>query len=115
MHGQLLNTNADTIAQEVATAMSNDYEVDLIYAFEKPGVLLDANDDKSVIHELDPASYKDLKSRQLIFAGMIPKLDNAFSALNKGVSRVIIGKADKVEDLVLAKSGTLITNSHASA
>ena len=83
--GQILNTNADTIAQEVAKVLGRSYEVYLIYSFEKSGVLLDANDDSTVITSIDPSSYQQLKAEQKIFAGMIPKLDNAFAALNSGV------------------------------
>ena len=85
--GQLLNTNADTIAQEVAKALSSSYEVQLIYSFEKAGVLLDANDDNTVIPAINPSTYQQLKSKQKIFAGMIPKLDNAFAAINYGIRR----------------------------
>ena len=109
--GQLLNTNADTIAQEVAKAMSSLYEVSLIYSFEKAGVLLDANDDATVISNIDPASYEQLKAEGKIFAGMIPKLDNAFAALNSGVKKVVIGKAEHLKDLINGESGTSITNS----
>src|SRR6476661_6997427 len=75
--GQLLNTNADTIAQEIATAMSSMYEVSLVYGFEKAGVLMDAEKDDTVIPVIDPALYAKLKGDNVIFAGMIPKLDNA--------------------------------------
>jgi acetylglutamate kinase len=109
--GQLLNTNADTIAQEVAKAMSALYEVSLIYSFEKAGVLLDANDDATVISNIDPTSYQQLKAERKIFAGMIPKLDNAFAALNSGVKKVVIGKAEQLKDLINGESGTSITNS----
>ncbi len=108
--GQLLNTNADTIAQEVAKGMSHDYEVSLIYSFEKNGVLLDANDDNTVIGKINPSYYQQLKAKQKIFAGMIPKLDNAFAALNNGVKKVIIGKAENLEQLVQGSSGTTIEN-----
>jgi acetylglutamate kinase len=107
--GQLLNTNADTIAQEVAKAMSNEFEVTLIYSFEKSGVLLDANDDSTVIPVINPSSYKKLKDGEKIFAGMIPKLDNAFAALNSGVKKVIIGKAENLTKLIEGTSGTTIT------
>jgi acetylglutamate kinase len=109
--GQLLNTNADTIAQSIATALSNKYEVSLLYCFEKAGVLLDANDDNSVIPSINPAYFNQLKEAQLIFAGMIPKLENAFAALEKGVEKVVIGKAESILDLVQAKAGTTIQNS----
>lgn len=106
--GQLLNTNADTIAQEIAQAMGSLYEVHLIYSFEKAGVLMDANDDATVIPVITPSSYTALKEKQVIFAGMIPKLDNAFAAINKGVHRVIIGKAEELEQLVAGTKGTSI-------
>ena len=108
--GQLLNTNADTISQEIAKAMSTAYDVHLIYSFEKPGVLLDAEDDTSVISELNPAYYQKLKSEQNIFAGMIPKLDNAFAALKSGVKTVVIGKANALKSLITGKQGTIIVN-----
>jgi acetylglutamate kinase len=108
--GQLLNTNADTIAQELAKAFSRDYEVSLIYSFEKSGVLLDANDDNTVIPEINPAYYQQLKAKQKIFAGMIPKLDNAFTALNNGVNKVIIGKAENLVELIAGRSGTTMVN-----
>lgn len=108
--GQLLNTNADTIAQEIAAAMSAAYRVHLIYSFEKSGVLLDAEDDNTVIPVLQPGYYQQLKSEQKIFAGMLPKLDNAFAALDRGVYRVIIGKAEQLPELSQGRAGTIITN-----
>ena len=108
--GLLLNTNADTIAQEIAQAMSTLYEVHLIYSFEKKGVLLDTNNENSVIKSINPSYYEELKKEQKIFAGMIPKLDNAFTALNKGVHRVVIGKAEQLEQLVAQTAGTSIIN-----
>ena len=115
-NGQLLNTNADTIAQEVAKAMSGLYEVSLIYSFEKAGVLLDVNDESTLIKQITPSLYEELKNppsggRGAIFAGMIPKLDNAFAALNSGVKKVVIGKAEHLNDLINGESGTSITNS----
>lgn len=108
--GQLLNTNADTIAQETAKALSAHYDVSLIYSFEKSGVLLDANNDETVIRTINSAYYTQLKNEQRIFAGMIPKLDNAFAALNSGVKKVIIGKAETLPDLINGSSGTTIVN-----
>ena len=113
--GQLLNTNADTIAQEIATAMSGLYDVHLIYSFEKAGVLLDVNDESTVINKLEWEYYQQLKTpsngnKTKIFAGMIPKLDNAFTALNNGVKKVIIGKAEELEELIAGTCGTTITN-----
>ncbi len=109
-NGLLLNTNADTIAQETAKALSNVYDVELIYSFEKSGVLLDVNDEASVVATLTPTYYQELKEKQLIFAGMIPKLDNAFAAINSGVSKVIIGKAEELQQLINGNSGTAIVN-----
>lgn len=106
--GQLLNTNADTIAQEIARSMSGLYSVELIYSFEKSGVLLDANDDSTVIAKINPAYYAELRAKELIFAGMIPKLDNAFTALQSGVHKVIIGKAELLQQLVNGQAGTTI-------
>jgi acetylglutamate kinase len=108
--GQLLNTNADTIAQETAKALSSFFNVQLIYSFEKDGVLLDVTDASSVVRKLDPNYYNELKQKGSIFAGMIPKLDNAFKALNNGVKKVIIGKAEEIDALIRGEKGTSITN-----
>ncbi len=108
--GQLLNTNADTIAQEVAKALSASFHVQLIYLFEKNGVLGDINDDTSAIKQLNPTSYKVLKEKQIISSGMIPKIDNAFAALNGGVKKVVIGKAENLNDLIAGISGTTVMN-----
>ena len=108
--GQLLNTNADTIAQEVAKGMSGEYDVSLVYSFEKSGVLLNADDETTLIPEINPHYYQQLKAKQKIFAGMIPKLENAFAALNSGVKKVIIGKAENLEQLIEGSSGTTILN-----
>jgi len=107
-NGLLLNTNADTIAQETAKALSSIYDVELIYSFEKSGVLIDAEDDASVISSINPSTYSELKEKQVIFAGMIPKLDNAFAAINSGVSKVIIGKAEQLQQLITGEAGTTI-------
>ena len=110
--GQLLNTNADTIAQEIAKAMSSVYDVNLIYSFEKGGVLTDINDENSVLPELSWSYYQQLKApgegASKIYEGMIPKLDNAFSALKGGVKKVMVGKAEKIKELVTGQSGTTI-------
>ena len=108
--GQLLNTNADTIAQEIAKELSQQFDVNLIYSFEKAGVLLDSYDDSSVINKINPAFYKELKEKNLVFAGMIPKLDNAFAALNSSVKKVIIGKVENLHQLLTGISGTTIVN-----
>ena len=88
--GQLLNTNADTIASSVARALSDRYAVDLVFAFERPGVLLDPLDDTSVVHRLDTATFAHYRQSGEISGGMLPKLDNAFAALEAGVQRVFI-------------------------
>jgi acetylglutamate kinase len=108
--GQLLNTNADTIAQEIAKAMSDHHNVQLIYSFEKSGVLLDANDDSTVISSMSPKYYATLKMENKIFAGMIPKIDNAFAALHSGVQKVIIGNAGQLNELINHSAGTIFTN-----
>ena len=88
--GQLLNTNADTIASVSAVALSKIMETSLTYCFELPGVLTDINDKNSVIENINPETYTDLKSKGIIADGMIPKLDNCFDAINAGVSKVRI-------------------------
>lgn len=114
--GNLLNTNADTIAQEIAKLLSTIYDVKLIYCFEKSGVLLDVNDDNSAIPLLTKQYYQELKTpfegtwAPRIFAGMLPKLDNAFAAINSGVSKVIIGKAEELQQLITGEKGTTIIN-----
>jgi acetylglutamate kinase len=106
--GQLLNTNADTIAQSIAVALGRLFQVTLAYSFEKAGVLLDVDDETSVINRLTPGYYSELKEQQLIFAGMIPKLDNAFTAIREGVSKVVIGKAESLDQMISGSSGTTI-------
>ena len=104
-HGSMLNTNADTIASEVACALAPLFDTTLTFCFEKPGVLADENDDSSVIKKIDRATYQQLRDRSIIAGGMIPKLDNAFKALNSGVKEVIITKADAI---AVSGSGTVI-------
>ena len=89
--GQLLNTNADTIAASLATGLSTAYDVELLYAFEKNGVLRDVNDDHSVIASINSASYQILKDTGVISEGMLPKMENCFEALQKGVAKVLLG------------------------
>ncbi|MDO9155343.1 MAG: acetylglutamate kinase, partial [Sediminibacterium sp.] len=104
------NTNADTIAQSIATAMSTFFETILVYSFEKKGVLLDINNADSVIPIIDSNYYQTLKANQQIFAGMIPKLDNAFIAIEQGVAKVIIGNAAELDQLIIGQAGTTIQN-----
>ncbi|HEY5589462.1 MAG TPA: acetylglutamate kinase [Paludibacter sp.] len=92
--GNLLNTNADTIAGEAAKALSKHFEVTLMYCFEKKGVLLNENDDESVIPKLTPALFKKYVAEGIIQGGMIPKLENSFEALKAGVRQVVITRAD---------------------
>lgn len=91
--GQLLNTNADTIASALAVALSESYEVILRFCFEKDGVLLDVNDDTSVIEILSKKDYENYKSIGQIYDGMIPKIDNAYDAVEGGVHEVFICSA----------------------
>lgn len=94
--GNILNTNADTIAAETAQAMSAHYDVTLVYCFEKKGVLMDENDDNSVISRLDKELYKKYIDEGVITGGMLPKLDNAFRSIEKGVKAVIITQASEI-------------------
>lgn len=88
--GQLLNTNADTVASVMASALARDFRVHLTYCFEKPGVLSDAGDEDSWLESLSASEFEKLKREGTISEGMIPKLDNAFDALNGGASRVVL-------------------------
>ena len=97
--GNLLNTNADTIAAEIAKACSEYEETELIYVFELDGVLVDINDSSSLIEEIDFGKYEQLKSKGIIAGGMIPKLDNSFEAINNGVKLVRITNPNYVSDL----------------
>lgn len=106
--GQLLNTNADTIAQEIAKSMAVKYEVTLIYSFEKKGVLQNSEDENSVIAEITLSSFTRLREKNIIHSGMIPKLHNAFTALDSGVKKVMIGKAEDLGQLISGTSGTSI-------
>jgi acetylglutamate kinase len=103
--GSMLNTNADTIASEVAISMATIYEVRLIYCFEKAGVLSNTTDDKSIIETINLNSYANLKTKGIITDGMIPKLDNCLNALRKGIKEVWITNAKAVN----SKQGTKLT------
>lgn len=96
--GNMLNTNADTIASEVAKAMAASFDVDLVFCFEKLGVLMDKDDDSSVIKELREDYFKELKEQGVIQDGMIPKLENAFEAINAGVKSVVITRVDRLKE-----------------
>lgn len=97
-HGNMLNTNADTIAGETAKALSACFDVTLMYCFEKRGVLRDENDDNSVIAEIVPDEFRQLVDNGVIQGGMIPKLENSFQALQAGVSEVVITQASAIAD-----------------
>lgn len=103
-NGNLLNTNADTIAGEAAKALSNYFDVTLMYCFEKKGVLLSETDDESVIETLNKKLYNQHVSDGVISGGMIPKLENSFDALENGVSKIVITRAD----LIHKNQGTTI-------
>ncbi len=95
-NGQLLNTNADTIASEVASALAEKHEVTLTYCFEKNGVLKEINDENSVIENINSETYIHLKNKKIIAEGMLPKLENCFYALNNGVSKIVIGNPEVI-------------------
>lgn len=92
--GSLLNTNADTIAAEVAKALARNFEVTLVYCFEKRGVLRDADDEDSVIPCITQAEFPALVEQGVVSGGMLPKLENAFDAIRDGVHEVVITRAD---------------------
>ncbi|MGL4520056.1 MAG: acetylglutamate kinase [Phocaeicola sp.] len=94
--GNMLNTNADTIAGETAKALAAIYEVTLVYCFEKKGVLRSETDDDSVIEKITLADFKQLVADGIVQGGMIPKLENAFQAIEGGVSQVIITQATAI-------------------
>lgn len=94
--GNMLNTNADTIAGETAKALAQLFDVTLVYCFEKRGVLRDENDDDSVISRITRADFEQLVADGVVQGGMIPKLENAFEALRAGVSQVIITQASAI-------------------
>lgn len=94
--GQLLNTNADTVASTLASALAGEYDVTLTFCFEKNGVLADPDDETSVIRRMDRKQYGQYLAQGTISGGMIPKLDNAFKALEAGVKEVVITKASAI-------------------
>jgi acetylglutamate kinase len=94
--GNMLNTNADTIAGETAKALSDCFDVTLVYCFEKKGVLKDENNDDSVIPHITPAEFEQYVADGIIRGGMIPKLENSFEAINAGVSEVVITLASAI-------------------
>jgi acetylglutamate kinase len=102
--GNMLNTNADTIASETAKALARFYDVTLIYSFEKKGVLSNPEDDESVIPTITRQDFEQYVANGTVAGGMIPKLENALAAVDSGVSQVIITLASAID----GKHGTII-------
>ncbi|MGM9703005.1 MAG: acetylglutamate kinase [Prevotella sp.] len=103
--GNILNTNADTIAAETAKALAKHYDVTLVFCFEKKGVLSDPDNDDSVIPTITREDFNRYVADGTIAGGMIPKIENSLDAVEKGVKQVIITKADALN----SASGTIIT------
>ena len=101
----LLNSNADSVASAVAVAASTIAETDLVFCFEKQGVLRDVEDDNSVISLITKADYPTLRNEGIISKGMIPKIDNAFRAIDEGVARVTIKHSEQLNN---PQAGTTI-------
>lgn len=104
----ILNTNADTIAGVIALGLANEYNVNLIYCFEKNGILSEVHDLNSVIPELKAENIEQLKKENKLFAGILPKLDNAVMAIAGGVQKVHIGHSDNLLLLIKSEGGTAI-------
>lgn len=94
--GHMLNTNADTIAASLAIALSENYEVKLLYCFEKKGILKNIEDENSALSLINKASYAELLASNILANGILPKVENAFNAIDQGVKEVIIGHADDI-------------------
>lgn len=108
--GSMLNTNADTIASVLAVALSKYFQVRLIYCFEKKGVLRDVHDPESVVHHMPRSLYQELLSANALADGILPKLENAYAAIQAGVNEVLIGEAgDLKKNTGPETAGTLIT------
>ena len=103
--GTILNTNADTIASETAKALAPYYDVTLIYAFEKPGVLSNPDDDSSVIPVITRESYRQFVAEGVISGGMMPKIENALAAIEAGVDSIVITRATDINH----QKGTIVT------
>ena len=102
--GHILNTNADTMASETAKALAEQYDVTLVFSFEKKGVLSNPDDDDSVIPVITRPDFERYKADGTISGGMLPKIENALAAVEAGVKQVIITLATALD----GKSGTLI-------
>jgi len=111
-NGVMLNTNADTIASVLAISLSKHFDVRLIFCFEKQGVLTDVNKEDSVIRNLNLSLYKELLSKGSFHDGILPKLENAFNAIQSGVKEVLIGEhTNLLANTSYETKGTLITQS----
>jgi acetylglutamate kinase len=106
--GNLLNTNADTIATMIAIALQKTYDITLIYCFDKNGVLSNPADEVSMLASLNKAEYDELKNQSIINNGMIPKLENAFLALNSGVNTIFLTSPDSLKSDSTVIKGTKI-------
>ena len=95
--GNLLNTNADTIASQVAIALAEHFEVTLMFCFEKRGVLRNPEDDNSVIPQITASDFPRLVEEGIVSGGMLPKLENSFAAISAGVKEVVITQADQID------------------
>ena len=95
-NGGLLNTNADTVASGIAVSLASAAETELIFCFEKDGVLLDRNDDGSLIPKITPEDFERMKADGTVADGMLPKIENAFKAIRSGVSKVVIKNSNNI-------------------
>ena len=107
--GQLFNTNADTIASELAIALSSSYRVTLIYCFDKRGVLMDESDENSVIDEITVAEFEEMKATGSVNGGMVPKLTTGFNAMKQGVNSVVVTNASALSG---SRGGTRLVLFH---
>ena len=107
--GQILNTNADTLANEIAVALAQaGHRVTLVFTFEKPGVLLDIQNESSVLPTLNATQFEALQAQGKVFSGMIPKLTNACQSVARGLEPVILGRATDLERLLAGTAGTKV-------
>ncbi len=108
-NGHILNTNADTMSAVLSIALAKCYEVKLIFCFEKNGILENVNDEDSVIENMDSKLYKKLKEEKKLYAGILPKIDNALFAADNGVAEIIIGNSANLLQLINCENGTKIS------
>ncbi len=108
LEGQLLNTNADTMANEISKKLSLQYQVQLVYCFDRKGVLENLADDNSIIKSITKDNIESLKENKIIHEGMIPKIDNALQAVESGVYSVSLGHALDLNEIINGNAGTTI-------